>query len=119
MALTERTALGKRSEDIVAMELISRGYSEVARNVIARGGELDIVMRNSREIVFVEVRSRTDADITQLAESITKTKQRKVRLAAEQFLATTSEDYEEVRFFAALVTWTDTTPTVTIIEDAF
>lgn len=115
-----RQRLGSASEDVVAREMIRRGYRVVERNHSEPWGEMDLLCRNEREIVVVEVRSRLGEDSGDDAlESISAQKRRHVRRAAEIYLASRPVDYEEVRFFVAVVTWDDSTPTVRVIEDAF
>jgi len=57
------------------------------RNFRARCGEIDLVMRDGSALVFVEVRLRQDAGHGSAAESIGFAKQRRLRAAANLFLA--------------------------------
>lgn len=56
------------------------------QNFRARGGEIDLVMEHGEEIVFVEVRQRSDARFGSAAESITAAKRRRLISAARQYL---------------------------------
>ncbi len=51
-----------------------------------RVGEIDLVMRDADEWVFVEVRSRRGAGFGGAAGSITATKQARLRRAAQTYL---------------------------------
>ena len=55
-----RVVLGKTGEDLACRELERRGYAIVARRYRCRGGELDIIARDGRTTVFVEVKARRD-----------------------------------------------------------
>ena len=57
----ERQALGRLAEDYVAGRLAGAGWTIVERNSRPGGvrGELDIVARQGRELVFVEVKARS------------------------------------------------------------
>jgi len=66
--------------------LAGRGLVPVARNVRFRGGEIDLVMRDGEEWVFVEVRARADARFGGAAASVDGRKQRRLALAAQMFL---------------------------------
>jgi putative endonuclease len=66
--------------------LAERGLWPVARNVRFRGGEIDLVMRDGADWVFVEVRSRADTRWGGAAASIDARKQRRLALAARLFL---------------------------------
>ena len=59
----------------------------IARNVLARGGELDLVMREGHTLVFVEVRFRADGGHGDGLDSVSATKQRRLVAAARQYLA--------------------------------
>ena len=66
--------------------LVQRNY-RVARGPYARGGEIDLVMREpGGTLVFVEVRARAAASHGGAAASVTPSKQRSLLLAAQHFL---------------------------------
>jgi putative endonuclease len=68
------------------LTLVQRNY-RVARGPRARGGEIDLIMRErDGTLVFVEVRQRTAGTHGGAAASITASKQRSLRLAAQHFL---------------------------------
>lgn len=78
--------LGDAGEDR-ALELLERaGLSLVARQVACRFGEIDLIMRDRNEWVFVEVRRRSRADFGSAAESITPAKQQRLRRSAQTWL---------------------------------
>lgn len=78
---------GRVAEDLAAQWLTARGLRIIARNVRYRGGEIDLVCRDSASLVFVEVRLRSNAKFGGAAESITPTKQRRLIAAARLYLA--------------------------------
>ncbi|HXP37336.1 MAG TPA: YraN family protein [Solirubrobacteraceae bacterium] len=57
-----RRALGRRGEQLAAAHLRRTGYEEIARNVRTRRGEIDLIVRDERALVFVEVKTRTIGD---------------------------------------------------------
>ncbi len=66
--------------------LVQRNY-RVARGPQARGGEIDLVMRDrAGTLVFVEVRARASASYGGAAASVSAAKQRSLLLAAQHFL---------------------------------
>ena len=94
-----RAARGQSAEDAAQAHLLSKGLVTLARNWRAKGGELDLVMREREVLVFVEVRTRSSAAFGGAAASVTTTKQRRVITAAKQFLARHPEHAErESRF---------------------
>lgn len=80
-------AQGARIEALAAAFLCERGLTPIAANANARGGELDLVMRDGDIVVFIEVRYRRDARFGGGAASVDARKCRRIVLAAEQFLA--------------------------------
>ena len=53
-----RRTLGAKGERLAAQHLEARGYEVVSRNFRTRFGELDLVARNERFLVFCEVKTR-------------------------------------------------------------
>jgi putative endonuclease len=64
-----------------------RGYRVLATNVWLAGNELDVVARRGRELVFCEVKSKAGAGYGDPLEMVTPEKVRRVRRAAEAWLA--------------------------------
>jgi putative endonuclease len=68
------------------LTLVQRNY-RVARGPRARGGEVDLIMRErDGTLVFVEVRSRAASSFGGAAASIGAAKQRSLVLAAQHYL---------------------------------
>jgi putative endonuclease len=68
-----------------------RGYRILARNAWAGGHELDIVVRRGGRIVFCEVKEKTGDRFGDPVEMVGAEKQRRLRLAAESWLASHPE----------------------------
>jgi len=69
------------------LTLVQRNY-RVARGPHARGGEVDLIMRErDGTLVFVEVRSRRSIAFGGAAASVNGSKQRSLVLAAQHFLS--------------------------------
>jgi putative endonuclease len=81
-------ARGRAAEQAALGFLESRGLGLVARNYRCRLGEIDLVMRDGAELVFVEVRARAHRDFGGAAGSINAAKQRRLTAAARHFLMT-------------------------------
>jgi putative endonuclease len=77
---------GAAAEALAARFLMARGLSIVGRNYRCRGGEIDLIVRDGKTLVFVEVRLRRSQAFGGAAESITATKRRRLRLAAQHYL---------------------------------
>lgn len=86
-----RQLIGKFAEGRAEAFLKSRGLTLESRNVRSRFGEIDLIMRDGEVLVFVEVRSRSRSDFGSAADSITIAKQRRIVLAAREYLARHAE----------------------------
>ena len=77
---------GETSEDLALDYLRSRGLTLIQRNFHSRLGEIDLVMLDNDDLVFVEVRFRRNSRFGSAAESISVSKRRKIKLTAEFYL---------------------------------
>jgi putative endonuclease len=95
--------LGLSAESRAAMVLLGKGYRIAARRWKTPFGEIDIVARRRRDLVFVEVKARERAD--EAAEAVTDRAKRRIISAAELWLAHHPDDAQRfIRFDVILVT---------------
>jgi putative endonuclease len=64
-----------------------RGYRILERNAWAGGHELDVVVRRGRRLIFCEVKEKGGDRFGDPLEMVDEEKQRRLRLAAESWLA--------------------------------
>ena len=76
---------GHRSEAIAAWWLRLKLYRIVARRYRTAAGEIDLIVRRGRTLVFVEVKARADFRVA--AEAVSPRQQHRIARAASQFLA--------------------------------
>ncbi len=69
---------GKIGEDYAANYLLQNGYQILERNYHSRFGEIDIIVRNDRYLVFVEVKTRDENHMVNPLEAVTAQKQKKL-----------------------------------------
>jgi putative endonuclease len=99
-----RQVSGARAERRVRLHYRLRGYRVLDSNVRAGGNELDIVVRRGRRLVFCEVKMRSGAGYGDPWEAVGPEKERRLRRAAEAFLARSRELGQlEVAFEVAAV----------------
>ena len=79
---------GAAGEQLAADYLQRRGLKLIERNFRVRGGEIDLICRDGKTTVFVEVRLRSRSDFGGAAASVTPAKQKKLLAAARQYLTT-------------------------------
>src|SRR5689334_9843647 len=78
--------VGATSEDRAVDHLVRHGYRIVERNFRCAVGELDVIARDGRTLVFVEVRSRRSAEHGSALQAIGWGKRRKVSRVASAYL---------------------------------
>ena len=84
--MSTRQAKGAAAEQLAADYLERKGLSVIERNFRVKGGEIDLVCRDGKTTVFVEVRLRSRSDFGGAAASITGVKQARLILAARHWL---------------------------------
>jgi putative endonuclease len=115
-----RRRLGNAGEDAVAAWYEGSGYRVVERNWRCREGELDLVVSRGATIVFCEVKTRISTRFGAPVESVTATKQRRLRVLAARWLAAHEAPRRALRFDVASVTRApDGSLTVDVLEAAF
>lgn len=83
----DRRANGRTAEAAARTLLLKAGLTEIAANAAYRGGEIDLVMRDSTgTVVFVEVRFRRSRAFGGGAASVDAGKRRRIVHAAQRFL---------------------------------
>ena len=114
-----RRGLGTCGEDAVADWYEARGYSVTSRNWRVREGELDLVLRRGRTLVFCEVKTRRGDAFGTPFEAVTVTKQRRIRTLAVRWLAEHEVRAGELRFDVAAVRVGGAAVEIEVIEAAF
>lgn len=84
--VVHRKKLGYHAEQRACEFLQAQGLTLITQNYQTRLGEIDLIMRDGNDIVFIEVRSRAKNAYGNAIESINKTKQRKIVKTALFFL---------------------------------
>src|SRR5947209_12442877 len=93
---------GLSAESRAAAFLIAKGFRILARRWKSPVGEIDIVARRRRLLIFVEVKARENLD--DAAWSVTDRQRARIVAAAEAWLAMRPDDsIEDMRFDAVLV----------------
>lgn len=91
------TLRGKAGEALAAEYLRKKGYAIVAAGYHGRFGEIDLIAKKRRAVVFVEVKLRKNARFSRAAEAVTPAKQQRLRQTALQWMGENGEP-EEARF---------------------
>lgn len=82
--------VGTFGENIAAEYLVSQGYDIVERNAVCGGKEIDIIAKDMRYIIFVEVKTRTKyygkSIYGSAARAVDRNKQSNIMSAAKIYL---------------------------------
>lgn len=89
--MAKHNEAGTRAERQALEYLAKQGLTLISQNFSCRGGEIDLIMQHKHILVFVEVRFRQSAAFGGALSSITKGKQNKIAVAAQNFLMENSQ----------------------------
>ena len=84
---SDAALLGRWGAKPAAGYLHQKGYRLLAAGYRCRMGEIDLIAQKGRELAFVEVKLRRNANFAEPREQVTAAKQRRILLAARHFLA--------------------------------
>lgn len=108
--------IGSGYEEQAAACFKRQGYEILDRNYRCRAGEIDLIGRDGRFLVFIEVKFRSSLKAGDPAEAVDRRKQRRIITAAGHYLAIRGFDEDTpCRFDVAAVTESG----IRIIKDAF
>lgn len=95
--------LGKLGEEIIANYITRLGYKILDRNFECKQGEIDIIALDNKELVFIEVKTRTGINYGEASEAITKYKKRHLLNSIKYYLYKRNLEDEFVRIDVAEV----------------
>ena len=79
--------LGSWGEALAAEYLRKKRYEVVAAGYRSRFGEIDLIVRDRKFLVFVEVKLRKTDDFAKAMEYVDRRKQDKIRMTASMYLS--------------------------------
>lgn len=79
--------LGKIGEDIAVQHLLNNGYKIIQRNFRTKYGEIDIIAREGKFLVFVEVKTRRGTQFGFPREAVDFYKQIRIKNLANLYIA--------------------------------
>ena len=92
-----RKILGEKGEDIAAKYLEDKGIKVIKRNFYCKFGEIDIIARDKEELVFIEVKTRTNSKYGKPAEAVSISKQKHLYHSIEYYLYSNNIKNKKVR----------------------
>ena len=103
-AESPRNTSGDRGENVAARYLRNRGYKIIVRNFRCDLGEIDIVARDGKTLVFVEVKTRAYDDPAP-EDQVNAAKQHQITKAAKLYLSRYGFPQPPSRFDVVAIIW--------------
>lgn len=113
--------IGDRGERAAVRFLRRLGYRIVARNWKNKIGELDIIAREGKTLIFVEVKTRSTTDKGRPEEAVTAAKQKQLTRTALSYLKKYDLLEQRTRFDVIAILWPEEEkqPEITHYPNAF
>ena len=109
---------GKQGEELAAQYLINKGYEILERNWRNIHKEIDIIAKDGKDLVIVEVKTRQTDEYGNPDVAVTKQKQWRLISAANAYVYQNRLDIN-TRFDIISIIIRDDIPEINHIEDAF
>ena len=115
----EKITAGRAGEKAAADYLLKNGYTILSRNYRCPAGELDIVAREKKEIVFVEVKARKSHVRGYPEQAVGFRKQKKMSQLALWYLRDKKVGDAPVRFDVVAILLLPSGNDIRLIRNAF
>ena len=115
----KRQQFGKSSENLAVWYLKKNGYKILEQNYRTQLGEIDIIAKEKKTIVFVEVKSRKSIRYGNPKWAVTLKKQHKISMVALQYLKSIRQTDARARFDVVAIISNRDQPQIEIVKNAF
>lgn len=113
-------SLGERGEEVAVAYLRGQGFRIVERNFRCKAGEVDIIARDGKTLVFVEVKTRRNLAYGPPQLAVTPFKQRQISKATLAWMARNGYEGSGARFDVVAIILRDyEVPEIDHIRNAF
>lgn len=116
--MAEHNDFGKLGEELAVDYLTGKGYEILERNWRNIHKEIDIIAKEGKFLVIVEVKTRQTDEYGEPDVAVTRKKQRMLIAAANAYITRKGLDME-TRFDIISIVFRDGEPVIEHIEDAF
>ena len=117
--LNRQQQFGQRSEQLAAEYLKLKGYCILETNYRSGAGEIDIIAWDKKTLVFVEVKARSSSRFGSPKAAVTPAKQRKISMAALEYLKRTDQTGVRARFDVVAIDTAAGKPAIEVVKNAF
>ena len=98
--MDQKYIVGKKGEEIATQFLQKKGYKILERNFYTKQGEIDIIAKDKKEYVFVEVKTRTNKKYGEPIDAIDKRKIKHIKRAIRYYLYLNHLEKQTIRIDA-------------------
>ena len=116
--MADHNDFGKLGEELAVDYLTGKGYEILERNWRNVHKEIDIIAKEGKFLVIVEVKTRQSDEYGEPDIAVTRKKQRMLIAAANAYITRKGLDME-TRFDIISIVFRDGEPVIEHIEDAF
>ena len=117
--LNRQQQFGKKSERLAAEYLRRKGYRIIETNYRSPMGEIDIIAKEKGTLVFVEVKARRSSRFGSPKGAVTPAKQRKISMAALDYLKRFGQDDTRARFDVVAIDIKADKTDIEVVKNAF
>jgi putative endonuclease len=111
---------GRTAEQLASEYLQKKGFRLLECNYRTKAGEIDLIMQDGEDLVFVEVRLRNNPHFGNAIDSIDQRKQQKIIKTANHYLSRNNLiDKVNCRFDVIGISYPQTKAVIEWIQDAF
>lgn len=113
--------VGRYGEDVVTEFLQKSGYTILDKNFRCRLGEIDIIAKEMDTIAFIEVKTRKNLAFGYPSESVTQSKQMRIRRVAQYYILKYGLSNKLFRFdvVEVYINSNNTVEKINVIKNAF
>ncbi|MBU0987891.1 MAG: YraN family protein [Proteobacteria bacterium] len=117
--LNTKQQYGRESETIAVKHLKKNGYKILEQNYRNKLGEIDIIAKDKKTLVFVEVKARRSKGYGSPKWAVTPKKQRQISKVALYYLKATNQPKAKARFDVVAISSAPENAGIEIIKNAF
>ena len=115
----QKQKIGKKGESVAVHYLKQQGYKIIAQNYRSKAGEIDIIAREKRTLVFVEVKTRRSRSFGNPKWAVTPRKQKNISMAALHYLKMTGQNNVGARFDVVSILAQGEETLIELVRNAF
>ncbi|PIV39040.1 MAG: YraN family protein [Candidatus Omnitrophica bacterium CG02_land_8_20_14_3_00__42_8] len=118
----KRKELGQKGEETAALYLRRKGYKIIEQNYrYSRLGEIDLIAQEGKDLVFVEVKTRSSLSFAEPEEAVNYQKQKRIIKLAQGYLLNQKLDQVSCRFdvVSIIIDQGGKIKSIKLIRDAF